>query len=125
MDEVNLEAMYYFKGPHDTTERALVELGWLCEAGSSSNMAYLLVFEVRGGDLFATQQISYDLEAPGTLNRFYPDGGALVVLGRTADGSPHCCPKSLDEVTFDWNGKGFQVRSVQRLFLNEGVRKAG
>jgi len=119
MDEVSLGEVYYFKGPHDTAERALLELEWLSEAGSSSNWEYVLVFEVRGGDLFATQQISYNLQAPGTLDRFYPDGLALIVLGRTADYSAHGSPRSLTEVTFEWNGKEFQVRSAQKLLLEK------
>jgi hypothetical protein len=118
-DEVSVGGIYYFKGPHDTTERALLELYWFSAAGSSSQMGILLVFEVRGGDLFATQQITYDQHAPGTLDRFYPDGRVLIVLGRTADDSPHCCPISLTEVTFEWNGKEFQIRSVQKLLLEK------
>jgi hypothetical protein len=78
-----------------------------------------LVFEIRGTDLFAIQQITYDMHAPGTLDKFYPEGRVLIVLGRTADDSAHGSPKSLTEATFEWNGKEFQMRSVQKLLLEK------
>jgi len=116
-EDLDLGDVYYFKGAHNENEKALVELSWLSCGGSCSQSGYLLVFELRRGELFAIQQITYDLQAPGALDRFFPQSAVLTVLGRTADDSPHCCPKSLDEVTFDWTRNGFQVRSVQRLLL--------
>jgi len=118
-EEVDIGRAHYFKDPQNGTERALVDLGWTSVGGSSGTTGILLVFEVRDGRLSIIQQINYDMHAPGTLYKFYPGTRVLIVLGRTADDSPHCCPKSLDEVTFGWNGKEFQAQSVQRLFFKE------
>ena len=118
-DDVDIGETYYFTAHHDTNERVLVEFSWLSCGGSCSDAAYLLVFEVRRGNLHKIQQITYDMQAPGTLDKFYPDTRVLIVLGRTSDDSPHCCPRSLDEVTFDWDGKAFQVKSLQRLLIEK------
>ena len=79
----------------------------------------LQVFEVRQSDLFVSQQMSFDLQAPGTGVEFDPATRILTVRARTNDDSPHCCPKGVDVVTFRWDGKAF-LEKTHRTIPVEG-----
>ena len=119
-NEADIGGIYFFEDRKHTGERALIEVGWLSVGGSSSQTDYVMVFETHAGNLYATQQISYDAHAQWwTLSKFYPESATLIVLGRTEDDSPHCCPKSLDEVMFNWNRDRFDITDAQRLFVEQ------
>ncbi len=118
-NDASLGGVYFFKGLNGIAEHALVDVGWISVGGSSTNTSYLIVFEVRGGRLHVTQQISYDAHAQWwTLDKFYPESGTLIVLGRTSDDSPHCCPRSLDEVMFEWKQDRFEITDAERLYVD-------
>jgi hypothetical protein len=124
-NKTEIRGIYYFKGLHEDTEHALLELQDIAVGGSSTDTGIFLVFEVRDGELYTTQQIEYDDHSLGTFARFFPEGGWLFILGRTADSSPHCCPDSYTDVILEWDGKEFQVRNAEKLLLEKKAPNPG
>lgn len=109
----NLRDVEYFGSLHGATQRALLTVTDLGCGGSCSENGEVMVFELRKGNLFETQQITYNHQAPGAGVDFSPRTGVLVISGRHEDNSAHCCPDKLDVATFKWDGKAFRVRSVK------------
>jgi hypothetical protein len=61
--------------------------------------------------------MDFDLQAEGADAVFNPVSGSLLVKGRSADGTPSCCPKHLDQVTFKWEGGRFVQQRFKRTLL--------
>ena len=93
---------------------ALVSLAYTFGGGSSQCQGFLFVFELRYGHPVAIQQFMYDAQVKGSGAKFDPATGKLTVTGRSNDGSPHCCPKNVDVVTYAWTPKGF-VQTGRRV----------
>ena len=75
----------------------------------------LQVIEVENRRLVVNQQLTFDRQAPGTDADFDPKTATLTVRARSNDDSPHCCPKSIDVVTFRWDGKKFVEKSHRTI----------
>jgi len=119
-EEISLDHVFYFRGNSAGPEWALVQLDWISAVGSSTGEGVLQVFKFEDKVLFMTQQLTYDLHARGTGMDFNPKSGTLTVRARTNDDSPHCCPRSLDIVTYRWDGKSFKQKSHKRIPAEEG-----
>ncbi len=79
---------------------------------------HVTVFDLRGGRLVETEQITYDHQAPGAGVSFSSTTGVLVVTGQLEDKSPHCCPDAVVVITLKWDGTLFQVSNVKKQTIN-------
>jgi len=120
MREITLKQTYYFRSGIAGPQRALVLLSDLGVGGSSSDIGILSLFQLDSGVLTITQQFQYDEQATGTGVEFNPGAGILIIRARSNDFSPHCCPKSLDAVTFQWTGKQFEEESHRTIPIKAG-----
>ena len=103
MEEVSLyEVSYFDLDQKGKPQHALVVLNYLTIAGSSSEEGVIQVFGIRNDRLVMIQQFAYDRQAPGTGETFDRAAGVLTVTARTDDQSAHCCPKSIDIVSYRW-----------------------
>jgi hypothetical protein len=110
----NLQHIWPFDIVNGEPRRALVSLNYTFGGGSSNSNGFLFVFEIRDGHPVITQRFVYDAQAGGAGESFNAATGKLIVKGRSNDDSPHCCAKSLDEVTYSWTARGF-VRTSRRV----------
>jgi len=104
---VGLRDSWFFASQGSQPDRALVYLDDVSAAGSSTGRGTLIVFAVREGHPVKVQELTFDSQASGTGVKFDPATRKLVVAARSNDDSPHCCPTSVDVVTFAWTPKGF------------------
>ena len=112
LQQIILKQTYYFRSDITGPQRALVLLSGLSCGGSCRDQQGILsLFQLDSGVLTLTQQFRYDEQATGTGVEFNPSTGILIIRARSNDDSPHCCPKSLDAVTFQWTGKQFEEES--------------
>ena len=73
------------------------------------------VFEVRAAHSIITQQFVFDFHAEGTAATFDAKSLTLTITGRSDDGSPNCCAKSFDVVTYGWQRRKFVQRGYERV----------
>jgi len=106
LDSFSLDRVYYFRPTRSAHEVAVVEIRHFYEGRSSSQDGVLLVFQIDDESLVITQQLVYDQQLKGTGTEFDPGTRTLIIHA-----SARCCPKSIDEVTFEWNGKAFEEKS--------------
>jgi hypothetical protein len=111
-EDAKLERVWPFDTP-DGQHHALVFLDDVSGGGSSNDTGLVLVFGVRGNHPVVTQEMSFDRQAEGTGVAFDPALRRLVVKARSNDDSPHCCAKSVDEVTYTWGAKGFTQAALR------------
>ena len=114
-DYVNLKDIVCFGHGEGAGEHALITAEWTSCGGSCNSSGIVQVFELRGGHPIITQQIDYDSHAEGTGAKFDKDSLTLTITGRSDEESPHCCPKSLDVVTYRWQGQQFVQSSYKRV----------
>ena len=112
---VSLGKVRYIDGPHGASRYALLDIGETDWGGSSTNTGIIQILHLEDDHLTIVQQITYDLQAPGTGAKFNSKTHVLVMTGRSDDDSPHCCAQSVDIVTFMWTGTSFKmVKSHKR-----------
>jgi hypothetical protein len=85
--------------------------------GSPADAAIVQVFKMEKHHLYIVQQFTFDQQAPGAGVSFDSKTGRLIIRARTSDNTPACCPRSLDVVSFRWNGRQFTQESAQTLRL--------
>jgi hypothetical protein len=95
-------------------EHALLATDWVDCGASCNHHEIVQVFELRGSHPFLIQQIDFDSDATGTGATFDGNSLTLTVRGRSKEDSPHCCPKSLDVVTYRWERQKFVQSSYKR-----------
>jgi hypothetical protein len=112
---VSMGKTQYIDALNGEPQYALLDIGDVRWAGSSTNTGILQLVHLEDGHLTVVQQISYDLQAPGTGVKFNPRTGILLITGRSDDHSAHCCPENVDVVAFKWTGKSFELRTFHRV----------
>jgi hypothetical protein len=95
-------------------EHALLATNWVSCGASCNSHEIVQVFELRDGRPVVVQQISFDSDAGGTGANFDDNSQTLTITGRSNEESPHCCPKSLDVVTYRWARQQFVQSSYRR-----------
>jgi hypothetical protein len=118
LTEVKLKKVWYFG-----SEKAIAAFDFFSCGGSCSDESIIQLFELRDGHLRIIQQLEYDLQAPGTGERFDAKTGELFITARADDGSAHCCPENVDHVRFRWNGRQFVQISSRRVRLPPGTQR--
>jgi hypothetical protein len=96
----------------ETSDSAVVSLSWVATGVSASDSGIVQVFTLRDGHPVVVQQISFNTRGCGTSSIFSSDHVLLTIRGE--HGWEHCCPKTLDVVTF---GSERWVISSQGLSL--------
>ena len=110
--KVNLNLVEFLDPPESREQHAVIDLEWWDCGGSCTVLGRVQVFELQAGHPTVTQEIEYDRHAPGTAVQFDPKTQTLTIIGRSNDHTPNCCPKNLDVMRFDWNGRNFAFRGA-------------
>lgn len=82
---------------------------------SPADASIVQVWKIEKHHIYVVQQFTFDQQAPGAGVSFDAKTARLIIRARTNDDSPACCPRSLDVVSFRWNGREFTQDSVQIL----------
>jgi hypothetical protein len=96
-------------------QHAMVMTDWTDCGGSCMRTGVVQLFAIRAAHPVITQQFVYDSHATGTGATFDEKSLTLTITGRSDDGSPNCCPKSFDVVTYRWQEGHFEQRSYKRV----------
>ncbi len=103
----------------DGERRALVITKWVACIDFCASIGIAQLFELRLGQPVITQQFVFDAHAEGTSATFNERAFTLTVTGRSDDGSPACCARNLDVVTYQWQGSEFKQASYERVPVPE------
>lgn len=114
-DEIMLRRVSFFGGTPDRPKFALAEFMHFAARGSSKQDGVVQVYGIEKERPILLQQIVFDAQAEGWGIEFAPETTTLEIRGRADDGTPHCCPKFLDVVTFNWSGGRFVQKSYKRV----------
>ena len=115
--EVTVDLVQSVVLPGETERRAVIDILWRSCGGSCSDYGLVQVFELRSGHPTVIEQITYERHAPNTGAELDKGSRILTVTGRSSEPSANCCPKSLDVMTFEWDGKEFAFKSSKRVAL--------
>jgi hypothetical protein len=99
----------------DGVERALVTTNWAACAEGCTRTGVVQLFELRASQPVITQQFAFNSHAEGTGATFDEKSLTLTITGRSDDGSPNCCARNLDLVTYRWQGTEFNQASYERV----------
>ncbi len=116
-EEVTVDLVQSLVRPSETESHAIIDILWRRCGGSCSDHGLVQVFELRSGHPTVVEQITYERHAPNTGASLDAGSGILTVTGRSSEPSPHCCAKSLDVMTFAWDGKKFIFKSSNRAAI--------
>jgi hypothetical protein len=98
---------------------AIIDVSWSSCGGSCSESGLVQVLELQSGHPTVVEQITYGRHAAGSGASFDGASRILTVTGRSSEPSPNCCPKSLDVMTFEWDGKTLVFKAGRRDALPE------
>jgi hypothetical protein len=118
-EEVTLEDVEVLKPSTSSESHVLISLDWTDCGGSCTRAGKLQVFALRDHHPTIVQQIEYDRHANGTGALFNPMTGHLDIVGRADDASPNCCPRHLDIMRFDWDGRRFVPKASKTILSIE------
>jgi hypothetical protein len=116
-EEITLDLLKFLSLQGEIDRRAVIDLLWRSCGGSCSENGLVQVYELRSGHPTVVEQIRYERHAPGTGIKLEAGSRVLTVTGRSSEPSPNCCPKSLDVMTFGWDGKEFIFKGNKRVAL--------
>lgn len=98
---------------------AVIDIDWRSCGGSCSESGLAQVFSVQSGRPTVVEQIRYERHASNTGASIDAAGKILTLTGRSSEPSANCCPRSLDVMTFKWDGKGFTFAERQRVAVRD------
>jgi hypothetical protein len=113
LERVKLHKVNFIGPPQSREQRVVMDLSWSDCGGSCTVVGLVQVFELRAGHPTVVQEIEYDAGAEKAGVQFDPRSQVLTVKARRDDETPNCCPKTLDVMRFEWNGKEFVFRSAE------------
>jgi hypothetical protein len=96
-------------------QHALVVTNWTECGGSCMSTGVVQLFAIRAAHPVITQQFVFDSHAVGTGVTLDEKALNLTITGRSDDGSPNCCAKSFDVVTYRWQGTKFVQQGYKRV----------
>jgi hypothetical protein len=112
-DQVGLESVEFFDFRNHVFAHALVTFWWVTAGGSTSSSQVVQVFELSDGHPVVVQQIVFNARGLGASSRFELGTQKLTIRG--VHGWEHCCPTTLDEGTFEWNGAVFKITTYHSI----------
>jgi hypothetical protein len=115
-EDADVQDVWFFDESNRVPQRVLVSILDVRFGGSSAPKGYVLLFEIRNGALTQTAEFEFDAQAPGTGAKFA--GSQLIIVARSGENEPNCCPKHVDVVTYSWKVDKFQ----QAEYLVKPVR---
>lgn len=116
-EDVTVDLVKLLNLQGETEQRAVIDILWRSCGGSCSETGLVQVFELRSGHPTVVEQITYERHTPNTGAKLEAEPRILIVTGRSSEPSPNCCPKSLDLMSFEWDGKEFIFKSSNRVAL--------
>jgi hypothetical protein len=114
-EAVSLDNVFCLKPGNGKARRAVIVLNWLDCGGSCTNIGVVQLFEVRAAHPVIKQQFVFDSHAAGTGAAFDEKSLSLTITARSDDGSPNCCAKNFDVVTYQWQGTKFVQQNYKRV----------
>ncbi len=96
-------------------EHLVAAYEWEWVGGSSTQSIVIQVVELRGDEVFITQQIEADAHGSGAGAFFNSKDNSLTVNAVVFEETDaHCCPSALSTVIFHWDGKRFSRISAKK-----------
>ena len=92
---------------------AVVALSWVSTSGSSSDYGVVQVFALRHEHPVVVQQLMFNARGCGSRSTFDVAARKLTIKG--VHGWEHCCPTTLDTVTYSWTGSSFTQQTVESI----------
>jgi hypothetical protein len=114
-EAVGLENVFCLEPGKGKAQRAIIVLSWLDCGGSCSSTGVVQLVSIHSQHPVVIQQFVFDSHADGTGATFNEKSQTLTVTGRSDDGSPHCCARNLDVVTYRWQGSKFVQGQYKRV----------
>lgn len=124
-ESVTLKNVFCFHERTNQAEHAVVATDWMGCGASCHSSGAVQIFTLRDNHPLLTQQIDFDSNAEGTGAIFDDNSQTLTITGRSNEESPDCCPKSLDVVTYRWEGQQFVQSSYKRIPCHRHSRRTG
>ncbi|MGA8527159.1 MAG: hypothetical protein WB506_11425 [Candidatus Sulfotelmatobacter sp.] len=116
---ITLDLLRFLDASEEDAKYAVVDIDWRSCGGSCSESGLAQVFNVQSGYPTVVEQIRYERHAPNTGASIDAAAKTLTLTGRSSEPSANCCPKSLDVMTFTWNGKEFTFADRQRVVVRD------
>ena len=101
----------------EESEFAVTSLSWVTTGGSASDYGLVQVFTLRDRHPIVIQQLLFNMRGCGTSSRLSIHPLLLTIKG--VHGWEHCCPKSLDVMTFNWVNGSFHRKAYRSMPLPE------
>ncbi len=114
-EAVSLDNVFCLKPRNGKAQQAVIVLNWLDCGGSCTSIGVVQLFAVRAAHPVIKQQFVFDSHAAGTGATFDEKSLSLTITARSDDGSPNCCAKNFDVVTYQWQGSKFVQQSYKRV----------
>lgn len=103
----------------EESQFAIASLSWVTAGGSTSDFGIVQVFILREGHPVVVQQILFNMRGCVANANSELTSRPLLLTIKGVHGWEHCCPKTLDVVTFSWAGSSFKRKSYHSLPLPE------
>jgi hypothetical protein len=113
-ESVTLKGTFCIHGASNQAEHAVVTTDRMGCGASCHSSGSVQVFALRDNHPVITQEFDFDSNALGARATFDDKSQTLTIAGRSAEESPDCCPKSLDVVTYQWEGQQFVQSNYKR-----------
>lgn len=114
-EAVTLDQVFCFAPKSRGERHAIIVLNWLDCGGSCSSTGVVQLIAIRSGHPVIIQQFVFDSHAAGTGVKFNEKSLILTVTGRSDDGSPNCCAKNFEVVTYRWGRSKFVQKEYKRV----------
>lgn len=114
-ESVSLKNVFCLHESTNQTEHAVVATDWTGCGASCHSSGAVQIFALRDNRPVLTQELDFDSNALGSGATFDDKSQTLTISGRSTEESPDCCPKSLDVVTYRWEGQQFVQTSYKRV----------
>jgi hypothetical protein len=116
---ITLDLLKFLDANEGDAKYAVIDIDWRSCGGSCSESGLAQVFNVQSGHPTVVEQIRYERHAPNTGAGIDATEKTLTLTGRSSEPSANCCPRSLDVMTFKWDGKGFTFADRQRVAVRD------
>jgi|SRR5450631_40605 len=124
-ESARLDHVFCFDYTNGGGQHALAMTDWTDCGGSCMRTGVVQLFVIQAAHPVITQQFVYDSHATGTGATFDEKSLTLTITGRSDDGSPNCCAKNFDVVTYQWQEGQFVQGSYKRVPAPPAQRVGG
>ena len=109
-EEIKLEQVWLIRHGINAPTHAIVSYKSKSCGAHCAIEGFVQVLTLRAGKLLVLQEFRYTGVESVTGAWFKDDTKTLLVVGRSDDKSPVCCPERVDKVSYRWDGSLFQIK---------------